>query len=132
MVKKFKNGKFHPKFCIPRLQNGRGLAGIWGCISYKGTGICYIYTGPINHFIIFKYILKFSFTFPSGYKHHALKYKDFEKLWSKKFFKNGFGEKKFGNERNWKLKPKHGSFSHSPAASSRANATLDLFTKLKF
>ncbi|RNA15527.1 hypothetical protein BpHYR1_010891 [Brachionus plicatilis] len=33
------NWTFHPKFCIPRLQNGGGSAGIWGCISYKGTGL---------------------------------------------------------------------------------------------
>ena len=34
IVKRFKNEKFHPKFCIPRLQNGGGSAGIWGCILY--------------------------------------------------------------------------------------------------
>lgn len=51
IVKRFKNEKFHPKFCIPRLQNGGGSAGIWGCISYKGTGICNIYTGRINQFV---------------------------------------------------------------------------------
>ncbi|CAF0915392.1 unnamed protein product [Brachionus calyciflorus] len=51
IVKRFKNEKFHPKFCIPRLQNGGGSAGIWGCISYKGTGISNIYTGRINQFV---------------------------------------------------------------------------------
>jgi hypothetical protein len=51
IVKRFKNEKFHPKFCTPRLQNGGGSAGIWGCISYKGTGICNIYTGRINQFV---------------------------------------------------------------------------------
>ncbi|RNA27687.1 hypothetical protein BpHYR1_020726 [Brachionus plicatilis] len=47
----FRSLIFHQKFCIPRLQNGGGSAGIWRCISYKGTGICNIYTGRINQFV---------------------------------------------------------------------------------
>ncbi|RNA37399.1 transposable element Tcb1 transposase [Brachionus plicatilis] len=42
---------FHPKFCIPRLQTGGISAGLWGCISYKGTVICNIYTRRINQFV---------------------------------------------------------------------------------
>ncbi|RNA04805.1 hypothetical protein BpHYR1_054484 [Brachionus plicatilis] len=42
---------YHPKFCIARLQNGVGSAGIWRCISYKGTGISNIYTRQINQFV---------------------------------------------------------------------------------
>lgn len=51
MVKRFKNEKYHPKFCTPRLQKGGGSAGIWGCISYKGTGVSNIYTGRINQHV---------------------------------------------------------------------------------
>ena len=51
IVKRFDNEKYHPKFCVPRLQNGGGSAGIWGCISSKGTGVCNIYTGRINQFV---------------------------------------------------------------------------------
>ncbi|RNA02411.1 Transposable element Tc3, partial [Brachionus plicatilis] len=36
---------------IGQLQNGGGSAGIWGCISYKGTGISNIYTGRINQYV---------------------------------------------------------------------------------
>ena len=50
-VKRFANEKYHPKFCLPRLQNGGGSVGIWGCINYKGTGCCTIYTGRINQFV---------------------------------------------------------------------------------
>ncbi|RNA44607.1 hypothetical protein BpHYR1_035200 [Brachionus plicatilis] len=43
---------FHPKFCIPRLQNGGDSSAVfWRCISYKGTGTCNIYTGRINQFV---------------------------------------------------------------------------------
>ncbi|CAF0809441.1 unnamed protein product [Brachionus calyciflorus] len=33
------------------LQNGGGSAGIWGCISSKGTGVCNIYTGRTNQYV---------------------------------------------------------------------------------
>ena len=50
-VKRFANEKYHPKFCLPKLQNGGGSVGIWGCINHKGTGCCSIYTGRINQFV---------------------------------------------------------------------------------
>ncbi|RNA06764.1 transposase [Brachionus plicatilis] len=53
---------FHPKFCIPRLQNGGGSAGIWGCISFKGTSKCNINTGRINQFVYINTFEKHSFT----------------------------------------------------------------------
>lgn len=50
-VKRFKHEKYHSRFCLPRLQNGGGSVGIWGCISHKGVGQCSIYTGRINQFV---------------------------------------------------------------------------------
>ncbi|RNA08376.1 Paired box and Transposase domain containing [Brachionus plicatilis] len=46
-VKRFANEKYHPKFCLPKLQNVGGSVGICGCINYRGTGCCSIYTGNL-------------------------------------------------------------------------------------
>ncbi|CAF1033785.1 unnamed protein product [Brachionus calyciflorus] len=50
-VKRFTYEKYHPKFCLPKLQNGGGSGGIWGCINHQGTGCCTIYSGRINQFV---------------------------------------------------------------------------------
>jgi transposase len=50
LVKRLPNEKYHSKFCSPRQQGGGGSAGIWGCISHKGTGVCEVYTGRINQY----------------------------------------------------------------------------------
>jgi len=42
--------KYEPRFCTPCVQGGGGSAGIWGCISHKGTGVSNIYTGRINQY----------------------------------------------------------------------------------
>lgn len=51
MVKRKKSEKYHPKFCVPRVQKGGGSVGIWGCISHKGTGCCNLYDGRINQYV---------------------------------------------------------------------------------
>ncbi|CAF0974931.1 unnamed protein product [Brachionus calyciflorus] len=51
ILKRLNNEKYHPKFCVPRLQNGGGSAGIWGCISSKGTGVCNMDTGRNNQYV---------------------------------------------------------------------------------
>lgn len=48
LVKRFKNQRYVPRYVVPRLQGGGGSVGIWGCISFKGTGVGNIYTGRIN------------------------------------------------------------------------------------
>ena len=48
IVKRLKNEKYLPQYCVPRVQGGGGSAGIWGCISFKGTGVPYIYSGRMN------------------------------------------------------------------------------------
>ena len=50
-VRRFDDEKFESRMCVPRLQGGGGSVGIWGCFSFKGTGVCNIYTGRINQFI---------------------------------------------------------------------------------
>ena len=50
IVKRLRGEKYDLKFCTPRVQGGGGSAGIWGCISHKGTGCSSIYTGRINQF----------------------------------------------------------------------------------
>lgn len=50
-VKRFKSEKYHPKFCVPRVQKGGGSVGIWGCMSYEGVGCCSLYSERINQFI---------------------------------------------------------------------------------
>jgi transposase len=47
-IKRLASEKYDSKFIIPRLQGGGGSAGIWGCFSYHGTGVCNVYTGRIN------------------------------------------------------------------------------------
>jgi len=47
-VKRLASEKYQLKFCQPRIQGGGGSAGIWGCISHKGTGCCEMYKGRIN------------------------------------------------------------------------------------
>lgn len=47
-VKRERSQKYDSRFVIPRLQGGGGSAGIWGCISGKGTGVANLYTGRIN------------------------------------------------------------------------------------
>ena len=47
-VKKYKHEKYSSRYVIPRLQGGRGSAGIWRCISHKGPGLSNIYTRGIN------------------------------------------------------------------------------------
>ena len=49
-VKRLREEKYLPRFIHPRLQGGGGSAGIWGCISHKGTGVCNLYTGRINQY----------------------------------------------------------------------------------
>jgi hypothetical protein len=49
-VKRLRSEKYEPRFCTPCVQGGGGSAGIWGCISHKGTGVCQIYTGRINQY----------------------------------------------------------------------------------
>ena len=49
-VKRLRSEKYHPRFCTARLQAGGGSAGIWGCISHKGTGCCELYTGRIDQY----------------------------------------------------------------------------------
>ena len=54
LVKRYRSEKFSTRFVIPRLQGGGGSAGIWGCITNKGTGVCDVYTGRINQFSYIK------------------------------------------------------------------------------
>ena len=49
-MKRFKWEKYSTRYCQPRTQGGGGSAGVWGCISHKGTGVCQVYTGRINQF----------------------------------------------------------------------------------
>jgi len=49
-VKRLRAEKYSQRFVIPRLQGGGGSAGIWGCISHKGSGCCYLYTGRVNQY----------------------------------------------------------------------------------
>ena len=49
-VKRYHSEKFDNKFVVPRLQGGGGSAGIWGCFSFRGTGVCNVYTGRINQY----------------------------------------------------------------------------------
>jgi transposase len=48
IVKRHSFEKYHTRFCVPRVQGGGGSAGIWGCISWHGTGCSRVYTGRIN------------------------------------------------------------------------------------
>ena len=38
-AKRYKHEKYSSCYVIPRLQGGRGLCGIWGCISREGPGL---------------------------------------------------------------------------------------------
>jgi transposase len=49
-VRRKANEKFKNQMLSPRLQNGGGSVGIWGCISYDGVGIPYIYDGRMNQY----------------------------------------------------------------------------------
>lgn len=49
--KSFENEKYSSKFCLPKLQNGGGSIGIWGCINLKGTVCCTIYTDRITQYL---------------------------------------------------------------------------------
>ena len=49
-VKRYHSEKFDNKFVVPRLQGGGGSAGIWGCFSFRGTGVYNVYTGRINQY----------------------------------------------------------------------------------
>ena len=84
--KSFENEKYSSKFCLPKLQNGGGSIGIWGCINLKGTVCCTIYTDRItqyfymetleNHFLpsaeIFFIKLKIGFFSKMGIGHIIL------------------------------------------------------------
>jgi len=48
LVRRHHNEKFHSRFIVPRLQGGGGSVGIWGCITYDGPGLHYIYDGRMN------------------------------------------------------------------------------------
>ena len=49
-VKRLRGKKFSARFIQPKVQGGGGAAGIWGCISHKGAGVSYLYTGRINRY----------------------------------------------------------------------------------
>ena len=40
LTKKFKSEKYSNRFVVPRLQDGRGSADIWGCFNFNGVGVC--------------------------------------------------------------------------------------------
>ena len=48
IVRRHSNEKFHSRFIVPRLQGGGGSVGIWGCITYDGPGLHYLYDGRMN------------------------------------------------------------------------------------
>ena len=50
IVKRLRSERFLPRYCQAVVQAGGGSAGIWGCISHKGTGCCEVYTGRIDQY----------------------------------------------------------------------------------
>ena len=51
IVKRKANEKYNKRYVVPRVQGGGGSVGIWGCISFKGTGCCKVYSGRMNQFM---------------------------------------------------------------------------------
>ena len=49
-VKRLASEKYKERFCVPRVQGGGSMIGIWGWISFKGIGFQNIYTGRINQY----------------------------------------------------------------------------------
>ena len=49
-VKRLRGEQNMSRFIQPRIQDGGGSVGIWGCISHKGAGVCHTYTSHINRF----------------------------------------------------------------------------------
>jgi hypothetical protein len=48
IVKRLSTEKYHPRYCVPRIQGGGGSLGIWGCISNEGTGCLKCFSGRMN------------------------------------------------------------------------------------
>ena len=48
IIRRRHNEKFHSRFIVPRLQNGGGSVGIWGCITCDGPGLSFLYDGRMN------------------------------------------------------------------------------------
>ena len=50
IVRRHRNEKYHKQFLAARGQGGGGSIGIWGAISYHGTGLHQLYEGRLNRF----------------------------------------------------------------------------------
>ena len=48
LVRRFANEKYHQRYLQPRIQNGGGSTGIWGCIAYDGPGHHTLFDGRVN------------------------------------------------------------------------------------
>jgi len=49
-VKRLKSDMYASRYAKPRIQGGQGSVGIWGCISYHGTGVSQCYQGRIDQY----------------------------------------------------------------------------------
>jgi transposase len=48
LIRRFSNEKYSNRAVVPRLQGGGGSIGIWGCITFNGTGLHTLYDGRLN------------------------------------------------------------------------------------
>ena len=50
IVKRLASEKYKERFCVPRVQGGGGLIGIWRYITHEGIEFQNIYTGRISQY----------------------------------------------------------------------------------
>ena len=48
IIRRFKHEKYDTRFIALRLQGGGGSIGLWGCITFNGSGLHALYDGRFN------------------------------------------------------------------------------------